>query len=95
MNRASDALSLGGAAGQSVRREPSTPHQRLYIRTLMQQLELDTRYMSAFHRRFFDRARIAQPSPNADIDSVLCAISKREASALAQALRDEVPDDDR
>lgn len=76
------------------RREPATPSQRSYIERLMRTLELDTRYMTAFHRRFFDEAQIPQPSPNAHIDSVLCALSKVQASALIHALVAEVPDAD-
>lgn len=91
MSTLGDALSLGGAGGRAVRRAPSTPHQRLYIRTLMTQLDLDTRYMSAFHRRFFAAAKLPEPAPNASIDAVLCGLSTREASALIAALVDEVP----
>jgi hypothetical protein len=72
---------------------PSTPHQRLYIRTLMQQLELDSTYMTLFHRRFFDTALIAQPDPNARIDAVLCALSKTQAHALIGALQEEAGDE--
>jgi hypothetical protein len=72
----------------------STPHQRLYIRTLMQQLELDVLHMSGLHRRFFTAAKIEQPDPNSRIDAVLCALSKGQASALIDALKAEVSDED-
>lgn len=80
----------------SVTRQPassiSTPHQRLHIRTLMQQLDLDTRHMTGLHRRFFKAAALPQPEPNAHIDAVLCALKKHEASALIGALKAEVDD---
>jgi hypothetical protein len=72
----------------------STPHQRLYIRTSMQQLDLDTTHMTAFHRRFFEAAGLPQPDPDARIDAVLCALTKTQASALITALRKEIPRDE-
>lgn len=93
MNRLSKALSLNGAAGRAVNNAPSTPHQRLYIRTLMRQLELDSSYMTMFHRRFFEAAQIECPDPNAHIEAVLCALTKTQASALATVLQAEVSDE--
>lgn len=73
---------------------PSTPHQRLYIRTLMQQLELDTLRMTLFHRRFFEAAKLTQPAPDARIDAVLCGLTRLQASSLIEALKKEVPRDE-
>ena len=79
--------------GHSLRHDGiSTPHQRLYIRTLMRQLDLDTRYVTAAHRRFFEAAGIS-PEPNSGIDPVLCNLTKSKASALISALKKEVPDE--
>ena len=72
---------------------PCTPHQRLYIRTLMQQLELDTHRATLFHNRFWERARIPAPPLGIQLDPVLCELTKAQASALAAALKSEVPDD--
>jgi hypothetical protein len=72
---------------------PSTPPQRSYIRTLMQQIELDSSYMTMFHRRFFEAAQIECPDPNAHIEAVLCALTKTQASALATVLEAEVDDE--
>lgn len=72
---------------------PSTPHQRLYIRTLMQQLELDTLRVTPLHRRFFDAAKLTQPAADARIDAVLCALTRMQASNLIDALKPEVPRD--
>lgn len=81
-------------AAAAPRREHGTAAQRAQIMRLMGKLDLDTRYMTAFHRRFFTTAQIPQPSPNADIDSVLCALSKEQASNLIRALFAEVDDVD-
>jgi hypothetical protein len=70
----------------------STPHQRLYIRTLMTELDLDVQHMTADHRRFFTAASLNQPEPNARIDAVLCGLKKTQATALILALKAEVPD---
>ncbi len=71
----------------------STPIQRLYIRTMFGQLDLDTRNMSTFHRRFFTSAGVPQPAPNADLDGVLCTFTRDQANALIAVLKTEVPDE--
>lgn len=68
----------------------STPHQRLFIRTMFGQLDLDTRYMGASHRRFFKAAKLPPPEANASIDAVLCGFTRAQASALIEVLRPEV-----
>lgn len=70
----------------------STPHQRLYIRTLMRELDLEVGRMTRAHRRFFAASGLAQPEPNERIDAVLCRMTKAQAVALSLALKAEVPD---
>lgn len=93
MNAAASALSLGGAAGRAVSNGPSTPHQRLYARTMMRQLELDTQRFSAAHERFFLRAKLIRPERGGDVDAHLCAMTRTQISALLQALKAEVGDE--
>ena len=73
---------------------PASPHQRLYIRTLMQQLDLDVRYVTSAHLRFFRAAGLPEPEPGSNVDAVLCGLTTHSASALAGALKKEVPDAD-
>lgn len=83
---------LAGDMRSTVERSsPSTPHQRLLVRTMFAQIDLCTRYMTAGHRRFFDSAKVPPPEPNASIDAVLCGLSRAQAAALIDALRKEVP----
>jgi hypothetical protein len=72
--------------------QPSTPHQRLHIRTLMAQLDLDTARMTADFRRYFDAAGLPQPPADESVDAVLCGLTRQKASALAAALMKELPD---
>lgn len=71
----------------------ATPHQRLYVRTLMEQLDLDVSYVTLMHGRFFVGARIPKPEQGSRIDAVLCALTWAQASALITVLKKEVPDD--
>ena len=71
----------------------ATPHQRLYIRTLLRQLDLDVDYVTSLHTRFFKAAGIAVPDSGRRIDALLCALNKTQASALASALKAEVCDE--
>lgn len=71
----------------------ATPHQRLFARTLMQQLDLDVRYVTSFHLRFFKTAGIAEPEPGEEIDTVLYGLTTHTANALIGALRKEVSDE--
>jgi hypothetical protein len=87
-------MNLQGSRALTGGSRPSTPHQRLFIRTSMQQLDLDALYMTALHRRFFDAAHIPQPDANARLDSVLCGLTREQASALISALRKEIPNAD-
>ena len=87
------ALSLNGAAGRAVTNGPSTPHQRLYARTLMRQLDLDTRFFAAGHDRFFLQAKLIRPERGADVDAHLCGLTRSQISALLQALKAEVCDE--
>lgn len=75
------------------RRERSTPHQRLYVRTLMQQLSLDTSRTTLLHRRHFEAANLVPPENGCPVDDFLCALAKAEISALISVLKAEVSDD--
>ncbi len=74
-------------------RTPSTPHQRLYARVLMNSLDLDTGRITAMHERYFDAAKIAVPEQGSDVDAVLCGLTRIQASNLIGALQKEVEDD--
>jgi len=72
---------------------PCTPHQRLYIRTLLAQLEIDTRRCTIIHRRFWLGAGLQEPALGTDLDAHLCTLTRVQASALVAELRKEVPDE--
>lgn len=77
-----------------VRRMLATPHQRMYARTLMRQLDLDTRRLTLMHRGYFETAQVTFPGAGEDVDAALCALTKAECSALVMAMKAEVPSDD-
>ena len=81
-------------ARRPVSSSPSTPHQRLYIRTLMRQLELDTLRITLFLRRFWEAAKLPEPALGTELDAWLCSLTRAQASALVAALKAEVPDDE-
>lgn len=68
----------------------ATPHQRLYARTLMRDLDLDTRAFTLAHDRFFRTAGLTPPLHGSDVDAGLCALDRKQISALLQALKNEV-----
>lgn len=72
----------------------STPQQRLYIRCMFRQLELDTRRATLFHGRFWQGANVTEPPLGTDLDAYLCALSKVEATRVIRALEKEVPRDE-
>lgn len=72
-------------------REPSRPHQRLYIRTLLQQLDIDTLHAGADFIAACERAKVPAPGFGARIDSVLVRLTCDQAKALAGQLAREVP----
>ncbi|MEP7041887.1 MAG: hypothetical protein ABI843_02425 [Dokdonella sp.] len=82
-----------GAATAPARQPNSTPHQRLFARTTMQQLDLDVTHITAFHRRFFEAAGLEQPRSDARVDEVLCALTRSQISALISCMRREVSDE--
>lgn len=71
----------------------STPHQRLYVRMLLAQLELDSRRFGIGHRRFWLGAGLPEPVIDSDIDSNLCALNRAQAGKLINSLRAEVSDE--
>jgi len=73
---------------------PCSPHQRLYLRVLMQQLELDTLRLTLMHRRFFEDAKVQFPGAGTDVEHVLSSLSMADASALIRAMKAEVGDED-
>lgn len=77
----------------------STAHQRLYLRTLMRELELATDRFTFQHRGPFADAGLPEPPYGADIDAHLRGLTKPQASALIKALlarcdRDDDEDED-
>lgn len=83
------------AIGPYVRREvaaPSTPRQRLYIRTMLQQLDLPTDYVTRLNCPTFRAANLEQPRLGRRVDEVLEALTKTQASMLIKALEKEVAD---
>lgn len=71
---------------------PSTPWQRLYIRTMLRQLDLPTDYVSRLNFRAFDAAKLPRPVLGKRVDEVLEALTKQQASALIRAIEPEVVD---
>lgn len=69
----------------------STPHQRLYIRTLMRELELSTHRFTYQHRGPFADAGLPEPVFDGDIDAHLRTLTKVEASALIKSLLKRAP----
>jgi hypothetical protein len=57
---------------------PSTPHQRPYIRTLMDRVEIDSLFATLFHRRFFEAANLPAPTPGAKLDPTLEALTRAQ-----------------
>ena len=47
---------------------PSTPHQRLYIRCLLDELEYDSYRVTLMHRVPFARAGLSAPAPDQLLD---------------------------
>ncbi len=66
----------------------STPHQRLYIRTLMRGMELPTDTVTVMHRNRFKRAGVPF-NDGKPLDAELCALRKEQASALIKTLLKE------
>ena len=66
---------------------PCTPHQRLYMRTLMQRAELSTYRFSCMHRVPFKDAGLPEPPLDTDVDTHLRTLSMKDASALIDALK--------
>lgn len=83
------------AAGPYARRDvagPSTSRQRLYIRTMLQQLDLPTDYVTRLNCPTFRAANLEQPRLGRRVDEVLEALTNPQASALIKALEKEVAD---
>lgn len=73
---------VGAAAAQ-----PSTPHQRLYARTLMEQRDLPTTWIGVHHGRFFRAAGLEPRSIGRRVDAVLEELTRAEIVRLCDALR--------
>lgn len=69
---------------------PSTPHQRLYISSLLIQLELPVSWTNQQIGRYFELATLPAPAPDRKVDDVLEALTKQQASDLIRVLRAEV-----
>jgi hypothetical protein len=77
------ARAPAGDAGRS----PSTPHQRLYARTLMEQAGVSTITIGDQHERYFRRAALEPRAAGRRIDCVLKELSRAEIARLIDALR--------
>lgn len=65
----------------------ATPHQRLYMRTLMDRLDLALDRITLLHRPIFEAAGLPAREPGRQVDAVLCELTKAEASALIEVLK--------
>lgn len=70
---------------------PSTPHQRLYARTLMDQLDLSTIVISARHHKYFRLAGLEPRGIGRRVDSVLADLTRAEILRLCETLRRAEP----
>jgi len=66
---------------------PATPHQRQYARILMRDNDLDTRCFTLAHDRFFRTAAVTPPRHGSEVDAGLCALDRKQITALIQALK--------
>lgn len=71
----------------------STPHQRLFARTLMQRAELPTHQVTVLHRDLFRRLGI-EWIDGESMDPRLESLTREQASALISALRNRIGDDE-
>lgn len=73
---------------QPIMKGPSTPHQRLFIRTLLRQVELPTDFITLSHLHLFRSAGgVPEPREGRGVDDVLTELTKTQASSLIQVLR--------
>jgi len=66
----------------------STPHQRLYIRVLLGDLEYPTHRTSLQYRIPWQRAGLVPPPPDVDVDPVLERLTIDEAKKITRVLRE-------
>ncbi len=76
----------------STANSPSTPHQRLYARTLLREQELPVNKVTVMHRDLFARAGI-EWKDGADLDGTLCACTRAQISRLIDQLREDDGDE--
>lgn len=74
---------LSGPGGS----QPSTPHQRLYARSLMEQRGLSTLFIVAGHQRYFRLAGLGERALDRRVDAVLEELTRAEITRLCEALR--------
>jgi hypothetical protein len=77
------ARAPAGDAGRS----PSTPHQRLYARTLKDQLGLSTIDVASAHNRHFKAAGLEPRGIGRRVDAVLVELTRGEIARLIESLR--------
>lgn len=73
--------------------DPSTTAQRDYAIVLMSKIELDTRFLTLMHRRFFEAAYLHMPGPGKRISDVLASLTRSQMSLLLRALKRDTGDD--
>lgn len=66
---------------------PSTPHQRLYTRTLLRELELPVNQVTIMHRDLFAAAGVDWRD-GASMDATLEGLTRAQASRLIDKLRE-------
>lgn len=89
MIAAYDPARANAASGRLNPIGTATPHQRQYARILMRELDLDTRAFTRAHDRFYRIAGIPTPEHGKSVDDGLCALDRKQISALLQALKNE------
>lgn len=72
---------------------PSTPQQRLFIRTLLREQELPVNRVTVMHRDLFTGAGIAWVDGQS-MDVALEGCTKAQASSLIEQLQDDEGEDD-
>jgi len=71
-------------------RYQASPAQRTFAIGLMRQLELDGRVITLQHARYFKLAHLPPPQEGASLDVALQELTGGQASALIQALKQDV-----
>jgi len=69
---------------------PSTSYDRLTIRTLLADLDLDTVRATLYHERIWKAAEIPAPPLGVDLDTFLRSLTRAQIRRVAAAMKAEV-----